>query len=199
MRSRMDTHPPLRHFVTVRNRPWFGTHADHIKTSKCSKPKLLSCWFLWSFRVSTESCCVNCLHVQILAFCRLRGTDYNVSLQCNQTLEPAGDRKLNNFNSVIKNLVPEYFKPYCIFFYTARLVTCDKLDKITTKKRFWESEKINFKFLRNWENTGKIVMRKITFCEIWSFWSLFCQPPIRTFSLDLFHVTSSCINSPWKV
>ena len=116
MRSRMDTHPPLRHFVTVRNRPWFGTHADHIKTSKCSKPKLLSCWFLWWFRVSTESCCVNCLYVQILAFCRLRGTDYNVSLQCNQTLEPAGDRKLNNFNSVIKNLVPEYFKPYCIFF-----------------------------------------------------------------------------------
>ena len=100
---RMDTPPVLvgtfkdkrtacGHFVTVGNRPWFGyTCWPYKKTSKCSKPKLFSCWFLWSFRASTESCCVNCLYVPIPAFCRLWGTDYNVSLQCNQTLEPAGE------------------------------------------------------------------------------------------------------------
>ena len=33
-------------------------------------------------------------------------------------------------------------------------------------------DKINFRFHRIWENTGKNrVMRKISFCEIWSFWS----------------------------
>ena len=32
-------------------------------------------------------------------------------------------------------------------------------------------------------------MRKISFCEIWSFQSLFSQAPIRTFSLELFHTT----------
>ena len=29
----------------------------------------------------------------------------------------------------------------------------------------WEPEKINFKFHRNQENTGKIIMRKISFCD----------------------------------
>ena len=32
-------------------------------------------------------------------------------------------------------------------------------------------------------------MRKISFCEIWSFWSLFSRAPTKTFSLELFHVT----------
>ena len=31
------------------------------------------------------------------------------------------------------------------------------------------AQEINFTFHRNWENIGKIVMRKILFCEIWSF------------------------------
>ena len=30
-----------------------------------------------------------------------------------------------------------------------------------------EPEKINFKFHMNWENTGEIVMHKISFCELW--------------------------------
>jgi len=48
---------------------------------------------------------------------------------------------------------------------------------------------MNFKFHRNGENTGKIVKRNISFCEIWSFWSLFSRAPVRTLSLELFHVT----------
>ena len=31
-------------------------------------------------------------------------------------------------------------------------------------------------------------MRKVSFCEIWSFWSLFTRTPIGTFSLELFHI-----------
>ena len=51
-----------------------------------------------------------------------------------------------------------------------------------TKHNFlWEHEKGNFKFHWNLENTGKIVMPEISFCETWSFWSLFSRPPIRTF------------------
>ena len=41
-------------------------------------------------------------------------------------------------------------------------------------------------------------MRKILFCEIWSFWSLFSRAPIRTFSLELFHITYY-FYGPWKV
>ena len=53
-----------------------------------------------------------------------------------------------------KNLVPEYFKAYCIFFYISQglkmyLVICNK--KISR----WESEKMNVKFHKNCENTGK--------------------------------------------
>ena len=61
----------------------------------------------------------------------------------------------------------------------------------------WDCKKINFKFHRNCENTGKIFMHKIWFCEIWSIWSLFSWPPIRTFSLELFHKTYH-IYSPRK-
>ena len=46
-----------------------------------------------------------------------------------------------------------------------------------------------FKFHRNCENTGKIVICKISFCEIWSIWSLFSPAPIRTFPLEWFHIT----------
>ena len=62
----------------------------------------------------------------------------------------------------------------------------------------WEPKKINFNFHRIWENTGKMVMCKISFCEIWSFRSLFSQAPIRTFSLELFHTTYYSYK-PWKV
>ena len=41
-------------------------------------------------------------------------------------------------------------------------------------------------------------MRKISFCEIWSFWSLFSRAPIRTLSLELFHITYY-FYGPWKV
>ena len=58
-----------------------------------------------------------------------------------------------------------------------QLVICNN-----TKDNFLqEPEKIHFKFHRNWENTGKIVMRKISFCEIWGFWSLFSLAPIECF------------------
>ena len=44
----------------------------------------------------------------------------------------------------------------------------------------------------NWENTMhsvKIVMRQISFCEIWSFWILFSRAPKRPFSLELFYIS----------
>ena len=71
-----------------------------------------------------------------------------------------------------------------------------------TKDNFlWEPQKMNFKFHGNGENTGKIIKHKTSFCEIWSFWSFFSRAPIRTLSLELFHVTYTLyyIYSPQKV
>ena len=48
---------------------------------------------------------------------------------------------------------------------------------------------MNFKFHRNWEHTVKIAMHKISFCEIWGFWSFFSQAPVRTFTSESFHTT----------
>ena len=46
-----------------------------------------------------------------------------------------------------------------------QLVICNN-----TKDNFLqEPEKINFKFHKNWEKTGKLIMRKISFSEIWGF------------------------------
>ena len=56
------------------------------------------------------------------------------------------------------------------------------------KRYLWQSEKINFNFTGTDKAQVKFVMRKISFCENWSFRSLFSMTPIRTFSLELFHI-----------
>ena len=66
----------------------------------------------------------------------------------------------------------EYLKHCHILFYTFQGQGCNTKDNL-----LWEPAKINFKFHRNWENTGKFVMRKTPFSEIWSFWSLFFGLP----------------------
>ena len=114
--------------------------------------------------------------VENLSFCGAHGWN------------PSGDWVILFFSG--QKLVPEYFKPYHIFLHFSRAIKCSKLYEITSKKRFiWEPEKINFKFHRNWENTGKIVMNNISFWEIWSLWSLFSWVLMRAFSLELFHIT----------
>ena len=59
------------------------------------------------------------------------------------------------------------------FFFTLyKGYKCNNLLVIcnNTKDNFLqEPEKINFKFHKNWEKTGKLIMRKISFCEIWGF------------------------------
>ena len=70
------------------------------------------------------------------------------------------------------------------FLHLSRSYKCNKLYEIhvTPKERFlWEPKEINnFKFHRNWEDTGKIVLWKISCCEIWNFWNLFSWAPERT-------------------
>ena len=61
---------------------------------------------------------------------------------------------------------------------------CHKLYEIIPKGRFLGCLRKN-EIYGNWENTGKIVISKILFCGIWSFFS---RVPIRTFSLELFYV-----------
>ena len=75
-----------------------------------------------------------------------------------------------------------------------KLLICNN----TTHNFLWEPEKIKFKFHRNSENTDKFVMPKISFCEIWSFWSLFSRAPTRSFSLKLFHITYYIISTRQK-
>ena len=53
-----------------------------------------------------------------------------------------------------KNLLPEYFKSYRFLIHFSRAI-----DIISD---LWEPEKINFKFHRNQEKTGKIILRKIS-------------------------------------
>ena len=72
-----------------------------------------------------------------------------------------------------------------------KLLICNN----TTHNFLWEPEKIKFKFHRNSENTDKFVMPTISFCEIWSFWSLFSRAPTRSFSLKLFHITYYIIST----
>ena len=79
--------------------------------------------------------------------------------------------KINvNFQCMDKiNLVPEYFKPYCILFTLFKGYRYNQLSVIMPKTiSFGSLGKKNFKFHRNCENTGKIVICKISFCEIWS-------------------------------
>ena len=64
------------------------------------------------------------------------------------------------------------------------------------KRYLWQSEKINFNFTGIEKTQVKLVMCKISFCEIWSFRSLFSTTPIRT--LELFLITYY-IYSPQKV
>ena len=96
-----------------------------------------------------------------------------------------------------KKFVPKYFNPYRILFYTFQGLLCIDGISYPTPKTWREPEKINSKLNRNWENTGKIVMRKTSFREIWAFWIFFSSAPIRTFSSELFY-TSFYIYSRWK-
>ena len=89
-----------------------------------------------------------------------------------------------------KNLVPEYLGHITFFLTLSKGCRCNNLSVITPKTISYGSmSKLDFKFHGNWENTGKIIMHKISFSEIWSIWSLFSRAPIRTFFLELFHRT----------
>ena len=81
--------------------------------------------------------------------------------------------------SLEKTLYQNILRKITFFFTHFKSFKCNRLNEITSKKWFlWEPKKINFKFLKNWENTGKIAMPdwlRLHFVKIWSFWSLFSQ------------------------
>ena len=77
-----------------------------------------------------------------------------------------------------KNLVPEYLGHITFFLTLSKGCRCNKLSVIRPKTISYGSmSKLDFKFQfhGNWENTGKIIMHKISFSEIWSIWSLFSR------------------------
>ena len=100
-------------------------------------------------------------------------------------------KKLSDFNfQWTKTLYKNILCHIAFLFTLFKSSICNKLYKVSPTKRFlWEPRKINFKFHRNWENTSKIVMSNISFCEIWSFWSLSSWASITTFSFELLHRT----------
>ena len=61
--------------------------------------------------------------------------------------------------SLEKTLYQNILRKITFFFTHFKSFKCNRLNEITSKKWFlWEPKKINFKFLKNWENTGKIAM-----------------------------------------
>ena len=61
--------------------------------------------------------------------------------------------------SLEKTLYQNILRKITFFFTHFKSFKCNRLNEITSKKWFlWEPKKINFKFLNNWENTGKIAM-----------------------------------------
>ena len=66
---------------------------------------------------------------------------------------------------------------------------CNQLSVITPDNFLWKPEKKISNFTWIEKTQVKIFMCKISFCEIWSFGSLFSRAPTKTFSLELFHVT----------
>ena len=55
----------------------------------------------------------------------------------------------------------------------------------------WEPDKITFKFHRNRENTRKIIMRKISFCDCMNLRLLkfVFSDSLKNLFLELFHIT----------
>ena len=85
-----------------------------------------------------------------------------------------------------QNLLPEYFKSYRFLIHFSRAI-----DIISD---LWEPEKINFKFHRNQEKTGKIILRKISIfvTEFETFKVCFLglpqEPFFRVISYNLLHL-----------
>ena len=98
-------------------------------------------------------------------------------------------RKLSNFNFQWTKTLLQNILGYITFFFLQFSRALDILVICINTKETLLMAARESKFHRNWEDAVKIVMHKISFCVIWSLWSLFSQVPITTFSLKLFHIT----------
>ena len=88
-----------------------------------------------------------------------------------QMIKTESIRKLNNFNFQWTKTFHQNILSHITFLFTlSKGYRCNSLSVSNNTKEYFfilKPEKINLKFHRNWENTGKIDNYKISFCGIW--------------------------------
>ena len=104
---------------------------------------------------------------------------------------PLGNRAILIFSkNLYQNILSHGYCILCLHFSRAIIIIFCFGWIWNTKDNFLqEPEKMNDKVHRKWENTGKIVMSKFSFCENWDFWGLFSWAQVRSSYLELFHTT----------